>query len=498
MTENNIIGKLEFLKTQTGKRSVAGLNSAELLQFFAADWQLVTAIEEAHENWRSLPDQYKLLLKQPESEVVNRLQGGIRNFYDSDYLSPFVPLAARGPWIVTTHGAVLYETGGYGMLGLGHAPSEVLSELAKPHVMANVMTSSISQHQLTELLRSKIGKRRVSGFPYDKFIFLNSGSEAMTVALRISDAKAKLMTDPGGRYADRKITFLSLDKGFHGRTCRPARVSHSSQKKYGLLASFRGESTLWTVIPNDLHSLREAFARAEREGVYFEAVVFEPVMGEGQPGVGLTPEFYAEARRLVSEHDSLLIIDSIQAGLRAHGCLSIVDYPGFESLPAPDMESFSKAINAGQFPLSALALSKQATELLAPGLYGNTMTANPRGLAVAVSVLEQIDATVSENIVTQGAHLKQLFLELKSRLPECVLHVSGTGLLLGVELASHLKVTGSDGLEQQLRRRGLNVIHGGTNSLRYTPHFRITAAESQLILSLTEEVIRLNQTAGGK
>ena len=40
-------------------------------------------------------------------------------------VTPFVPLAARGPWVVTLHGAVIHDNGGYGMLGAGLA-----SELA--------------------------------------------------------------------------------------------------------------------------------------------------------------------------------------------------------------------------------------------------------------------------------------------------------------------------------------------------------------------------------
>ena len=42
------------------------------------------------------------------------------------------------------------------------------------------------------------------------------------------------------------------------------------------------------------------------------------VMGEGNPGMPLDPDFYKEARRLTNEMGTLLLIDSIQAGLRAH------------------------------------------------------------------------------------------------------------------------------------------------------------------------------------
>jgi acetylornithine/succinyldiaminopimelate/putrescine aminotransferase len=34
-----------------------------------------------------------------------------------------------------------------------------------------------------------------------------------------------------------------------------------------------------------------------------------------------------------------------------------------------------------------------------------------------------------------------------------------------------------------MRERGLGVIHGGVNSLRFTPHFNITSAEVDLVVA---------------
>ena len=51
------------------------------------------------------------------------MQAGYVNFYPDDAVNPYVALAARGPWIVTLKGAVLHDSGGYGMLGFGHAPA---------------------------------------------------------------------------------------------------------------------------------------------------------------------------------------------------------------------------------------------------------------------------------------------------------------------------------------------------------------------------------------
>src|SRR5690606_16838269 len=156
-----------------------------------------------------------------------------------DVVNPYVPLAARGPWIVTLKGAVVHDNGGYGMLGHGHAPQAVLDAMNQPHVMANIMTASFSQRRLAERLRAEIGQRRRNGTPFARFLCMNSGSESVTVACRIADVNAKLMTDPGARHAGKTIKRLALTGAFHGRTDRPARFSHSSRKTYTQhLASF--------------------------------------------------------------------------------------------------------------------------------------------------------------------------------------------------------------------------------------------------------------------
>ena len=218
-------------------------------------------------------------------------------------------------------------------------------------------------------------------------------------------------------------------------------------------------------------------------------MAIEPVQGEGNPGIACTREFYDAARRLTLEHGSLLLMDSIQAGFRTTGHLSVVDYPGFEDCDAPDLETYSKALNAGQYPLSVLALGPRAAEIFRPGIYGNTMTTNPRALEVAVTVLSTIDATMQRNIRDQGEHMLRGLDGLKSRYPELILHNQGTGLLVASVIRDDVRVVGEDGLEQRCRRLGLGVIHGGENALRFTPHFGITDAEVELMIDVLDEVL---------
>ena len=390
------IAKLEELRRYGGAARTTGLADATIERFAAADADLVAAIDEAHALFVKLRDEMPELLKLDERAQLARVQADYVNFYADDAINPYVALAGRGPWIVTLKGAVVHDVGGYGMLGLGHAPQAVIDALAGRQVMANVMTPNLSQLRFADALKLEIGRNRGSKdtAPYTKFLCLNSGSEAVTLACRIADVNSKLLTDTGARYAGRTIKRLAVKGAFHGRTEKPAIYSDSSRKAYQqYLASFRDERSLITVEPYNVDQLRQAFADADKNGWFIEAMLLEPVMGEGDPGRAVTPEFYAAAREFTRAHGALFLVDSIQAGLRAHGVLSIVDYPGFEKLDAPDMETYSKALSAGQYPLSVLAVSADTAALYKKGIYGNTMTTNPRALDAACAVLGSITAS---------------------------------------------------------------------------------------------------------
>lgn len=479
---NAMLAKLKEMREFDGALRTSGLADAIIEHFAEADPNLVEAIDEAYAAHLALRSCMPEFLHLDEAAQIEQVQADFVNFYPEDGVNPYVALAAHAAWLVTLKGAVVYDVGGYGMLGFGHAPKSILGVMARPQVMANVMTPNLSQMKFGNALKKEIGHTR-GGCPFTKFMCLNSGSESVSLAARIIDVNAKLMTDPGARHAGRAIKRVAIKGAFHGRTDRPALYSDSSRKNYEQnLASFRNEHSLLTVEPYSIEHLKRLFADADKNNWFIEAVFIEPVMGEGDPGRGLTPEFYAAARQLTKSHGSLLLIDSIQAGLRAHGVLSIVDYPGFEKLEAPDMETYSKAINAGQYPLSVLAVTAHAAALYKKGIYGNTMTANPRALDVGCTVLGAITPALRENIRDRGEEFLAKLNQLKAQLPGYITKVQGTGLLFSCELTKDFLGYGAGSTEEWMREHGYGVIHGGVNSLRFTPHFNVTSAEVDLLV----------------
>jgi acetylornithine/succinyldiaminopimelate/putrescine aminotransferase len=477
-----ILDTLKPLRSHKGSVRTRGLDDATITRLAAQFPQLAEAAQAALVQYQSIKNEFTDLLDIDEQQQIEITQANFVNFYSIDNVNPYVALVARGPWVITLKGAVVHDSGGYGMLGFGHTPEAVLDTMSKPQVMANIMTPSLSHLRISRALNKEIGHTR-GHCPYTHYLCLNSGSESVSLACRIADVNAKIFTDPNGKHAGRTIKRIAVKGAFHGRTERPAIYSDSSRKAYTQhLASFRDENSLITIEPYSVDQLRKVFADAETQGWHIEAMFLEPVMGEGDPGRALPREFYDAARELTKAHGTLLMVDSIQAGLRAHGVLSIVDYPGFEGIEAPDMETYSKALNGGQYPLSVLAVNERAAQLYRTGVYGNTMTANPRAMDIAATVLSQLTPALRQNIRERGKEFLDKLEKLKSELGGLITKVQGTGLLFSCELADQFKCYGKGSTEEFMRERGIGVIHGGANSLRFTPTFSITSAEVDLVI----------------
>jgi acetylornithine/succinyldiaminopimelate/putrescine aminotransferase len=492
----SVLEQLNAIRSNAGERRTTGLDDTTVCQFVTSDPTLAEAVDAATEEFDALSREFPELMALGEVEQVAEIEKSLVNFYSDDTVNPYVSLAARGPWIVTTKGAVLHDNGGYGMLGFGHMPEPIMAAMSKPQVMANVMTPSASQYRLSEALTREIGQTRDDGCPFTHFLAMNSGSESVSVATRIADVNAKLLTDEGSRHAGKPVKKMSLAGGFHGRTGRPAQFSDSCVGAYTThLATFRG-AELITVEANDIDGLKAAYTAADADGYFIEAFFMEPVMGEGNPGVAITPEFYETARALTKEHGTILLVDSIQAGLRTTGYLSVVDSPGFQALEAPDLETYSKALNAGQYPLSILALTPESAALYRKGIYGNTMTANPRAMDIGSAVLGMVTPEIRRNIVDRGNEFVEKLEALAVELNGLITKVEGTGLLFSCELDPRFKAYGTDSAEEFMRLQGVGVIHGGDNSLRFTPHFAVTTEEVDLIVDHVRNAVLNGPRAG--
>ena len=140
------LAHLHALRSKTGEMDTVGLSDEVISSFCVHDPKLGMAIVEATAKFENIIQEFGTeLLQHDEASLVKDLQHDFVNFYAPATVNPYIALAGRGPWIVTAYGAVVHDNGGYGMLGAGHGPSDVIDAMSGNWVMANVMTPSFSQ-----------------------------------------------------------------------------------------------------------------------------------------------------------------------------------------------------------------------------------------------------------------------------------------------------------------------------------------------------------------
>ena len=132
-----VLDQLETIRAQAGEVRTTGLDNDTVCTFVSHDPELAEAVNAATEEFQVLNREFPELMKLGEVEQVAAIEEHLVNFYADDTVNPYVSMAARGPWIVTTKGAVLHDNGGYGMLGFGHVPNQIIEAMTKPQVKRN-------------------------------------------------------------------------------------------------------------------------------------------------------------------------------------------------------------------------------------------------------------------------------------------------------------------------------------------------------------------------
>ena len=117
-----------------------GLSDVVVSEFLEDDKSLQYILSNFQKAFDKFAASSPELVSLNEEELMKKVQEKILNFYPEENKSPYVPLIAKGPWVLTLFGSILYDIGGYGMLGFGHNPDSVMEALREDQCMANVMT----------------------------------------------------------------------------------------------------------------------------------------------------------------------------------------------------------------------------------------------------------------------------------------------------------------------------------------------------------------------
>ncbi|MEC9490932.1 MAG: aminotransferase class III-fold pyridoxal phosphate-dependent enzyme [Halanaerobiales bacterium] len=356
---------------------------------------------------------------------------------------------AEGIYIYDTEGNKYFDTfAGIGVMALGHSHPEVVDAISdKLHKYAH--TSNYFLDQDTERVAELISD------PGDKVFFVNSGTEATELALKVIKKKI----------GEGKILFFS--NSFHGRSLGALSVNGfpgiRDQFKPLLPDTIEAEF-------NDLESLKETAANNPD----IKAVFFEPLQGSGgvQPA---SEEFVAELNKQIDQNDWILAVDEVQAGL--YRTAKRYSYQHFDL--KPDLITAAKALGGG-LPLGGVVMKGEMTKVLEPGDHGSTFAPNPLALRGAKVVLEELE-TMEASITEKGEYFLNRLKELDS---EKIEDIRGIGLMLGIELKEEIP-----DLRDQAQAEGilLNIVKGKV--IRFLPALNITKFEIDELVEKLKKII---------
>src|SRR5271168_2874423 len=261
-------------------------------------------------------------------------------------------------------------------------------------------------------------------------IFINTGSEATEVALRM----AKMYT--GG------YEVIVLGGSWHGITGGAASVSMASDRKgYGVPPPgvfVIPEPNAYRPYIAKANDDESALANLDLALKMFDmqstgrgaAIIAEPVISAG--GVLVPPKAFMKAlREAADDRGMLLIFDEAQTAFGRIGKKTGSEYFGV----VPDIMTMSKTLGGG-LPLAAVS----TTEKIENSLHQNHFTyytshvSDPLLAEVGLAVLRVItEEKLVERANVMGAYLGSKFEGLQQKY-EQIGDIRGMGLLLGVEL----------------------------------------------------------------
>ncbi|MBM4187154.1 MAG: aminotransferase class III-fold pyridoxal phosphate-dependent enzyme [Gemmatimonadetes bacterium] len=268
--------------------------------------------------------------------------------------------------------------------------------------------------------------------PLSVCYFVNSGSEANELALRLAWARTgrrgTIVVD--GAYHGNTATLVSLSpykcEGPGGTGLAPF------ARKVPLPDRYRGRHRTGEDQLGERYAeyLSEAIGSLEREGHGAAAFLCESILSCG--GQIVLPDGYlAAAYRRIRAAGGLAIADEVQVGFGRVGRR----FWGFETQDVvPDIVVMGKPAGNGH-PLGVVATTPEIAASFANGMeFFSTFGGNPVSAAIGLAVLETIDdEDLQSRADIVGSHLLARLGELKAKHPP-VGDVRGMGLFVGVEL----------------------------------------------------------------
>jgi 4-aminobutyrate aminotransferase-like enzyme/Ser/Thr protein kinase RdoA (MazF antagonist) len=339
--------------------------------------------------------------------------------------------------IVRGRGTFLYDPMGRGYLDcvnnvahVGHEHPRVVR--AGQLQMGVLNTNTRYLHEMVLEYAERLGGLLPD--PLSVCFFVNSGSEANELALRIARAHT------GGDGV------VAIEGGYHGITQGLIDASHYKHARAGGTGAPANVATV--PVPDDYRGLhgrdvmdranryadhvRDAFAALKRAEHTPSAFIVESLLscaGQIEPPTGYLAAAYRHAHRA----GAVCIADEVQVGFGRTGTLW--GFQGGDGVP--DIVTLGKPIGNGH-PIGAVVTTPEIAASFANGMeLFSTFGGNPVSAAIGLAVLDVLEeGRLEQHAAVVGSALKASLASLSMR-HEVIGDVRGRGLFLGIELVRH-------------------------------------------------------------
>ncbi|KQL56184.1 MULTISPECIES: diaminobutyrate--2-oxoglutarate transaminase [Bacillaceae] len=291
----------------------------------------------------------------------------------------------------------------------------------------------------------------------------------------------------------RKVTgrtdIISFTNGFHGMTIGSLSVTGNAFKRKGAGIPLTNVVTMPydNFLTDELDTLDylEQFLTEGGSGVDIPAaVILETVQGEGGINAART-EWLQRLERLCKEHEILMIIDDVQAGIGRTGTFFSFEEAGL----TPDIVCLSKSIGGYGLPF-ALTLFKPELDIWEPGEHNGTFRGNNHAFITATVSLDYWKTSDFQDSIQRKAELVHHFLTtIVEKYPELKGTVKGRGLMKGIR-CEDCSLAGS--IAAEAFKRGLIMETAGFDDEVFKLFPAVTIPEETLKagLEIIEESVR--------
>ncbi len=330
---------------------------------------------------------------------------------------------------------------------VGHCHPKVVAAAQKQMSVLNTNT-----RYLYDLL-PEYAEKLLSKFPksLNKVFFVNSGSAASDLAIRMAKAHTK------------KEKICVVEHGYHGNTQISIDISDykfnsakgQGQKDYiiktKLPDTFRGAYTGSGAGAHYADDLKSLIAKNTEQ---IAAFIAEPIVGCGGQ-IPLAPDYLKKVYPMIREQGGICISDEVQTGFGRLGD----HFWGFEMHGViPDMVILGKPMGNGH-PIGAVVTTDEIAASFEKGVeFFSSFGGNPVSCAVGLSVLEVIaEEGLQQNAKAVGDYYKEMLTALQKK-HKTIGDVRGSGLFLGIDIV-HAGTTNTHHKLAQYLKNGLRQRH---------------------------------------